>query len=30
MMVKGNPQKDRLYQATFNQDKEQVIEAIWK
>ena len=30
MRVKGKPQKDRVFQATFNQDKEQVIEAIWK
>ena len=30
MRVKGKPQKDRVFQATFNQDKEQVIETIWK
>ena len=30
MRVEGNPSADLVYQATFGQDRDQVIEAVWK
>ena len=30
MRIKGKPQKDRVYQATFLQNKDQVVEDIWR
>ena len=30
MRIEGNPSTERVYRETFGQDKDQVIESIWK